>query len=837
MNLVFYSEKQRQFAAINELIGVILSLITGSLVKHLLHHQSEVQPAKYWNLRYHHHHYMMITASSQLDMISCSSPFGRCIPNHPFVATRIGHNSSDYTDLWVHHPQRQASSDTKTNHNSNSNSNDDERNYNENNDHGARRGDKWARAREMVFSSEDSTGKSSDISPTSSVEIPCLVGVSSLVQKWRCFEVDAKCSSRRNPNSIVVPAPAPSVSNEEDSIGDWESDRTAVSGPPSSRGRDSDATENERLRVADIIRKLTDDRITCDSLSYVRTSSDQSEQRCFSPVINSPRMIRGRQAFQDLFLQMERDRNNELRALEACKAVSKYSHGGRIQALLRVRFLRRGLEARECRQSNGEPADPKRLAQPAIFLIRERFNSSVRSCREVDDATSVTENVPTSNQEEIENIKEEVVLSRSMSRLGTDNSMDQQSSITSKEYSFDHGSHEARENVQENSPQLFGTEHLPLSESCKESNHGFLAMKPEEVTNLQVTDANYNESLEDSAYSQGEECGSPHLAGSEVSHPEVGWEEGKSTDWICEVSRPRGDWEDFRKARYQEMLDPFSKNEEIRSLLQRGTVSSFLSSSLREQIDKVMLSRSQGQLTLISNQTHEEEQFPLEKTRDKDSELVISEEVEAEDEVKVVQDEERDEFGIYYDEYDETESSIQQQYNDYLDTTSTPPPSWPQHGRHDVSHYSYPVASSSTYQSLSSTPYSQDHNPSSTLHSANEMDLLYDLKGHMDQLHQEISELRRSIKCCMSMQMKLQSSIKQEVAITSSHPGDKNGQRNPGSRGRCYICYKRQVDSLLYRCGHMCTCLKCAQELQQGGGKCPICRAPIVDIVRPDLHF
>ncbi|KAK9058074.1 hypothetical protein SSX86_022914 [Deinandra increscens subsp. villosa] len=40
----------------------------------------------------------------------------------------------------------------------------------------------------------------------------------------------------------------------------------------------------------------------------------------------------------------------------------------------------------------------------------------------------------------------------------------------------------------------------------------------------------------------------------------------------------------------------------------------------------------------------------------------------------------------------------------------------------------------------------------------------------------------------------------------------------------CSICYDTQVDSLLYRYGHMCTCFKCALE-------CPICEAPIVDVV------
>lgn len=40
-------------------------------------------------------------------------------------------------------------------------------------------------------------------------------------------------------------------------------------------------------------------------------------------------------------------------------------------------------------------------------------------------------------------------------------------------------------------------------------------------------------------------------------------------DWIIDVSRPRNEWEDLRQVRYQEMLDPFLDNNDIRELLQR----------------------------------------------------------------------------------------------------------------------------------------------------------------------------------------------------------------------------------------------------------------------------
>ncbi|OVA04479.1 zinc finger protein [Macleaya cordata] len=51
----------------------------------------------------------------------------------------------------------------------------------------------------------------------------------------------------------------------------------------------------------------------------------------------------------------------------------------------------------------------------------------------------------------------------------------------------------------------------------------------------------------------------------------------------------------------------------------------------------------------------------------------------------------------------------------------------------------------------------------------------------------------------------------------------------PTKGSNCCICYEMEVDSLLYRCGHICACFKCAKALQRSSRKCPICRAPITD--------
>ena len=50
--------------------------------------------------------------------------------------------------------------------------------------------------------------------------------------------------------------------------------------------------------------------------------------------------------------------------------------------------------------------------------------------------------------------------------------------------------------------------------------------------------------------------------------------------------------------------------------------------------------------------------------------------------------------------------------------------------------------------------------------------------------------------------------------------------------GNCVICSEASIDSVVYHCGHMCVCIACGLELKAQGLKCPICRAPITDVIR-----
>ncbi|KAM1234875.1 hypothetical protein ACFX2J_004410 [Malus domestica] len=342
-------------------------------------------------------------------------------------------------------------------------------------------------------------------------------------------------------------------------------------------------------------------------------------------------------------------------------------------------------------------------------------------------------------------------------------------------------------------------------------------------------------------------------------------------DWINEISRPRSYWENLRKAWYQEMLNSNSGKGEIRQLIERRTVSNCLASDFRDRIDRLMESRLEiqaqpdgsqegedddishdrmNQLMTFLQKHHQKQQQQLLPACSQEEKQQVQEQEHQEEDQNMTEEDDDDND----DEGGEERSLISAQYQEASDdfyqcTSLQPSPShmtaWSYQDievgddanraastsppRHLPSHSYY----SNSHQGSPSPPpsYHQNHHH----FSSPEMEFIYDMRGQMEQLYREMSELRKVIKSCVDMQMVMQQSMKQEV-----HSGQEERKRSANGlpkKGNCCICHEVKVDSLLYRCGHMCTCLKCAHELQWNSGKCPICRAPIVDVVKAQMGY
>ncbi|XP_042520833.1 uncharacterized protein LOC122094177 isoform X2 [Macadamia integrifolia] len=815
-----------------------------------------------------------------------------------------------------------------------------------------------------------------------SVELPNL-HTSSLLQMWREFESEKKPTSGNhisftsnstissggrldsgtsNPeNAFFVDDPSPrsevcdsgderyeTPAAHEDSFTDWESEQNTASEQLSSSqervsevGRLSEVGESERPRVADIVRKLTSGK-PMPTHSSMTPSSDEpdqeqptvidpvpegGEQRGFLNVGKSPR-VRGRQAMMDLLMQMERERQRELNELVERRAVSQFAQRGRIQSMLKLRLLQRGVATLDQQSPASAASELGRLQQGTNILALRRKFSPYREAGEVhggesggnsnshtqlpDNTTDLGhsgasdevineevhhQEVARMDQESTtpmhhlvpsirEDMQEEASQSIDYARQGTCSmvcDLAQEGSINNMTSSHDSEGNELTEEREPDTEQLVGSTdgtwlgdashpHKNWRGSMQSWYQDLLPNNSEDGEWNVVTDAqepgmqqfrgstngtwlgdvsssqsgwrhsrqawqedvldNNSEDRERIFVTEEPESDMLQLAesadGTWLSnglHPQTDWrgqswyqnalennsedEEGNvvtdepdldseqlegSTDgtWLGDVSRPPRDWRRSRQEWCQEVLENNSENGEIRELLQRRSVSRFLASDLRETMDQMIMS-------CIQRQRHQSESVAEEENH-------------------------------FEHPYSETSGT-----SDHFASTSF---NLPLSMSYNLP-LPYQLRPQNWYQDHEATRDNSEQAASTSLQPSEyqSRDNMQSAINHPSLLHNEIYELRKSMESCMDMQNKIQHSIKKEVSAAvynSVHGGEATELRNwvPTTKGKCCICYDMQVDSLLYRCGHMCTCFKCAHELQWSSGRCPICRAPILDVVR-----
>lgn len=240
---------------------------------------------------------------------------------------------------------------------------------------------------------------------------------------------------------------------------------------------------------------------------------------------------------------------------------------------------------------------------------------------------------------------------------------------------------------------------------------------------------------------------------------------------------------------------------ELRELLNRRSVSNLLGSSFRESLDQLIQS-------YVERQGHAHVEWELQETTP--SSASVEQDLEQPRRDQIVGQE--DTINIPLDQ----------------PSSPTPPePLWERHSNHD----NWPRAEMNNQHPGIGHSFSL------------EWEIINDLRIDMARLQQRMNNMQRMLEACMDMQLELQRSIRQEVSAAlnrSAGSSDMHDHDSPDvkskwecvRKGLCCICRASNIDSLLYRCGHMCTCSKCANELFQSRRKCPMCQAPVVEVIR-----